>query len=155
MIPLALWDEDLVEDQLRGLADAIMSTPKSSSFTDRMGSGWGKPDLAAVDVTKVHLGDYVTGDSRMFFKTMKLSTDFLSKPVREWKDDTCYKNVAAILKSFKVTNEGTEHGVKLVADFLGLAKKLEVLQTYLQVVEQHRKDTPNLRQLKRQRLNSS
>ena len=100
MIPLALWDTDLKEEQRRGLADAITNTPESSSFTDRIGSGWGKPNLKAVDVTKSQLGDYVTVDSNMFFKTLKISSSFLSKPVKEWKDDTCYKNGATVLKYF-------------------------------------------------------
>ena len=75
-----------------------------------------------MDTTKQNLEEYVTTDSRMFFTTLKLSTEFLQKPDEEWKDDPSYQQGATILNSFMVTNEGAEHTVKLVADFLGLPK---------------------------------
>ena len=79
----------------------------------------------------------------MFFTTLKLPTKFLQKPVEDWKDDPSYQRGATILNSFMVTNEGA---VKLVADFLGLSKSEDKFQSYLQVVETNRKETPNLRQ---------
>ena len=151
MVPLALWDEDLVVEQKRGFADAIVSMPESISFKNRVGSDWGKPNLAAVDTTKQNLGEYVTTDSRMFFAILKLPAKFLSKPVEEWKDDPSYQQGATILNSFMVTNEGAERAVKLVADFLGLSKSEDNFQSYLQVVETHRKESPNLRQPSKRR----
>ena len=50
-----------------------------------------------------------------------------------------------MLREFKVSNKSAERGVKLVADFLNLAKKEETFQDYLQVVETHRKDVPDIR----------
>ena len=151
MVPLALWDEDLVVEQKQGLADAIMSIPECNSFENRVGRAWGKPNLSAVDTTKQNLGEYVTADSRMFFTTLKLPTKFLQKPVEDWKDDPSYQQGATILNSFMVTNEGAERAVKLVADFLGLSKSEDKFQSYLQVVETHRKETPNLRQPSKRR----
>ena len=55
MIPLALWDEHLVEDQQRDLAHAIKRTSESFSFINTIGSGWDKPNLKSVDVTKPKL----------------------------------------------------------------------------------------------------
>ena len=52
MIPIVLWDEDLLEDERRGLADAIVKLPANSSFELRVGNGWGKPDLALVDISR-------------------------------------------------------------------------------------------------------
>ena len=40
MVPLAMWDEDLVVEQKQGLADAIMSMPKCNSFENRVGRAW-------------------------------------------------------------------------------------------------------------------
>ena len=107
-------------EQKQGLADAIMSMPESNSFENRVGRAWGKPNLSAVDTTKKNLGEYVTADNRMFFTTLKLPTKFLQKPVEDWKDDPFYQQGTTILNSFRVTNEGAERAVKLVADFLGL-----------------------------------
>ena len=60
-----------------------------------------------------------------------------------------------MLKSFPVTNEGAERGMKLVADFLGQSKREDICQTYLQVVEQHKMESLNLRQHKRKSKNHS
>ena len=48
-------------------------------------------------------------------------------------------------ETLRVCNDSAERGVKLVADFLHLAKKEENLQNYVQVVEKDRKNVPNLR----------
>ena len=154
MVPLALWDEDLADTERTSLVNAILCLPETSSFTLRFGNGWGKPDLANVDITKTHLSEYVTSDSSMFFHVMGLSKEFLPLPVNKWKEDTGYRAGAAILKEFKVTNDGAERAVKLVAEFLGLSKKEEVLQNYLQIVEKNRADMPNLRARKKARSSS-
>ena len=77
MIPIATWDEDLIENERRRLADTIVKLPAKSSFALRVGNGWGKPNLASVNITKEHLEQYVTTDSKMFFEILKLSTYFL------------------------------------------------------------------------------
>ena len=87
----------------------------------------------------------------MFFTTLKLPTKFLQKPVEDWKDDPSYQQGATILNSFMLTNEGAERAVKLVAGFLGLSKSEDKFQSYLQVVETHQKETPNLRQPSKRR----
>ena len=46
LIPIALWDEDLIKDERRRLADAIVKLPGNSSFELRVGNGWGKSNLA-------------------------------------------------------------------------------------------------------------
>ena len=52
----------------------------------------------------------------------------------------------------KVTNESAERSVKLCADFLGVAKKEYLFQNYLQVDEQVRKKSPNLRKAIKRKL---
>ena len=51
-----------------------------------------------------------------------------------------------------VSNEGAKRAVKLVADFFKTSKNEDKFQSNLQVLETHRKATPNLRHiLKRKR----
>ena len=105
MIPIAIWDEDLIENERRRLADTIVKLPAKSSFALRVGNGWGKPNLALVNTTKEHLEQHVTTDSKMFFEILKLSTYFLQKSVQECKDDQQYQHGAAILwLAMKVLN---------------------------------------------------
>ena len=65
--------------------------------------------------------------------------------VMEWDYDEGYVRTARVLKEFKVSNEAAEWSVKLVADYLGLSKKEDPLQNYLQVVEDHKKRVPDIR----------
>ena len=69
----------------------------------------------------------------------------------DWEQNCAYKEAGEFLKNMKVTNESAERSVKLCADFLGLAKTEGLFQNYLQVVEEERKRTPNVRKaMKRQ-----
>ena len=54
--------------------------------------------------------------------------------------------------SSKGYQKSAERSVKLCADFLGLAQKEDLFQDYLQVVENERKKTPNLRTATKRKL---
>ena len=43
---------------------------------------------------KTHLDDFVSEDSILFFKILKLSPDFLKILVTKWKNENSYKNGA-------------------------------------------------------------
>ena len=76
---------------------------------------------------------------------MGFSSNFLQSPPEDWPENVEYKNATGVLRHLKVTNEGAERSVKLVADFLHLTKIEPTLQNYLQVVEAERKATPDIR----------
>ena len=114
-------------------------------FVGRMGSGYGKPDLTDINSDVKHLHELVTPASWRFFEILGISGDFLHLPIKDWHQNCDYKKATAFLRHMKVTNESAERSVKLCADFLGLAKKEELFQHYLQVVEEERKRTPNVR----------
>ena len=136
MVPLALWDSDLSMDKKGAMAVEILQGSKT--FTHRYGNGYGKPNLSLVDISKDRLSNYIRSDSLMFFDILGFDTTFLSSPVDTWEEDEGYRVAHEVLKSFKVSNEAAEQGVKLVADYLKLAQKEDILQDYLQVVEEHR-----------------
>ena len=53
-----------------------------------------------------------------------------------------------VYSSFSVVNDAAERGVKLTGDLLSSARKEEVFQDVLQLVEKDRRDTPNQRNRK-------
>ena len=150
MILKALWD-DITPERKQKLADKILQQRKQEDniemeeFVGRMGSGCGKPDLSAINTDAKHLHELVTPASWRFFEMFGISNDLLHLPIKDWQQHGDYKEAAAFFKHMKVTNESAERSVKLCADFLGLAKKEELFQHYLQVVEEERKRTPNVR----------
>ena len=61
------------------------------------------------------------------------------------KDDEDYALGSEIINGLKVCNDSAEKEVKLVADFLHLARVEKNLQNYMQAVKEDRREIPNLR----------
>ena len=99
-----------------------------------------------------HLHELVTPASWRFFDNLGISVDFLRLPTVDWEQNCAYKEAGEFLKNMKVT-WSAERSVKLCADFLGLAKTEGLFQNYLQVVEEERKRTPNVRKARKRRKN--
>ena len=93
-------------------------------------------------------------DSWFTINRLQLDVGFLQHPVREWETQASYvastNNVAAV----NVVNDCAERGVKLSSDFTDTARSDEHFQNVLQVVENDRKNAPNLR-CKRTKHNST
>ena len=153
MIPLALWDINVSDADKAAIAQRISEQPtdaddpSSSTFVGRHGTGFGKPDLLAVNIDVDSLDQLVTPASLRFFSILGIGTDFLSEPPELWPSLESWKRGNEIVSNLRVTNESAERGVKLAADYLGLSKKEETFQNYLQVVENERKENPNLRKV--------
>ena len=97
------------------------------------------------------LKDFIGSDSWNFFEILGL--DIVNIFNKEgWQTSQQYVDAQEVLKNFRVTNESAERGVKLLADYLGRAKKENIFQSYLQVVERDRKVTPNMRVPQQQNL---
>ena len=92
-------------------------------FTKRYGNGFGKPELPDVTAGQhLFLSQFATADSTMFFRILSIPSAFLAKPAMQWKDDEDYALDSEIISGLKVCNDSAKKGVKLVADFLHLAK---------------------------------
>lgn len=115
----------------------------------RHGNGFGKPTFPEMptEITE-DLSRYVGMDSWSFFKIMKISQEFLYKPVTEWASDEGFESAKLVVNSISVVNDAAERGVKLGHDFLGTAVKEERYQRVLQVVENSRHAEPNTRKRK-------
>ena len=121
--------------------------PRSTmQFVTRHGAGFGKPQLPGVALFEEHsLCDCINADSPNMFEILRIPMTFLGKPVKEWEEDDGYSFERNFIGTLRVCNVSAQRGVKLVADFLHLAKKEENLQNYVQVVEKDRRKVPNLR----------
>ena len=114
-------------------------------FTKRCGNGFGKAELPDVTAGQhLSLSQFATADSTMFFWILSIPSAFLAKPATQWEDDEDYALGSEIISGLKVYNDSAERGVKLVADFLHLARVEKNLQNYMQVVEEDRRKIPNL-----------
>ena len=87
-------------------------------------------------------------DSWYMVYLFKLDHSFLTEAVESWSTNVAYQECCTKLQAVNVVNDCAEWGVKLSSDFLAASKDEEHYQDVLQVVEQDRKDKPNLRKRK-------
>ena len=92
-------------------------------FTKRYGNGFGKAELPDVTVGQhLSLSQFATADSTMFFRILLIPSAFLAEPVTQWENDEDYALGGEIISGLKVCNDSAERGVKLVTNFLHLAR---------------------------------
>ena len=153
LVPLALFSIKTPMSERQAVADKMIQLQPPNvlqSPQNRFGFGWGKPQWFPKSVTlSTQLCDFVTADSWFTIHRLQIDSSFLRLPVIEWETSDAYLASAVNVKAINVVNDAAERGVKLSTDFLDTARSDKHFQNVLQVVEQARKKTPNLR-LKKQ-----
>ena len=92
-------------------------------FTKRCGNGFGKPKLSDVTAGQhLPLSQFATADGTMFSRILSILSAFLAKPETRWEDEENYALGTEIISGRKICNDSAERGVKLVADFLHVAR---------------------------------
>lgn len=157
MIPLALFSNQVSEELKRSISDRLQTIkpdPEVGLPQNRFGTGFGKPRFPqAINLSSTTtLADLVGTDSWFMFNILQLNSDFLTKDIGEWKESDAYQNSQTNIQALNVVNDCAERGVKLSSDFLSSAKKEEHFQNVLQVVEDDRKERPNLRKPSNKRV---
>lgn len=110
--------------------------------------------ISASDLPKMTVADFVTQNTKKFFKKLLLKEDFLKLPAEQWSSNESYQNDKAFVCSLAVTNDHAERGVALIQEYSGRLTKNEDQFNFLtQVVEDHRRRQPN--SLKRTLQNSN
>ena len=142
-IPLALFDEGLDSREKENLAKRILSYPQKVSTT-RDGNGYGKPRFPKKVPTNVVDAVY-SSDVWMFFKILKIPTDFLNTPFTMWKNNQSYLKGLQIAKHLKVCNDLAERAIKLTQDYCHQTNREDKLQEIVQVVEKSRSEISNIR----------
>ena len=76
---------------------------------------------------------------------LQIDDQFLTDNVDTWSQSQAYQSSLRNILAINVVNDSAERGVKLSSDFLAAAHSERHYQNVLQVVEQDRKEMPNLR----------
>ena len=121
----------------------ILSYPQKESKT-RHGNGYGKPRFRKKVPENVADAAY-SSDVWMFFKILKIPTDFLNTPSDTWNNNQSYLKGLQISKYIKVCNNLAERAIKLTQDYCHQSKNEDILQDIVQVVEKNRTEVPALR----------
>ena len=82
--------------------------------------------------------------------TLQLDHGFLADNVDTWPQSPAFQISVINVRAINVVNDAAERGVKLSSDFLPAAQTDEHYQNILQVVEQGRRNKPNLQKRKLQ-----
>ena len=150
MVPLALFSDIVPGDQKRLLADRLLALKPDTIMLapqKRFGYAYGKPAFPDITQTTT-LSSLVDTDSWFTLHLLQINPDFLAEEVNTWPDLPSYQESAANVEAVNVINDCAERGVKLSSDFINAAKSEQHYQNVLQVVEQDRKNMPNLRKRK-------
>ena len=145
ILPVTLFSKKLSNDDKQLLVDKLLSTDIPTHLTNRIGTGYGKPQFPELN-KNVTIHDIIGANSWHFFKILKIEPSFLYTPVQTWSDNEGYIAAQQIVDNLRVVNDSAERGVKLASDFIGSAHTAAKYEMVLQVVENHRHQMPNQRE---------
>ena len=129
LVPLSFFCYSVSNDQKQKMAQKLRKFEVKEACINRCGTGYGKPVLPRVPIAEENdLRSFIGQDSYMFFKMLKLDSQFLSLPVKQWETDVGYQLGKHVISNLCVVNDAAERGVKLCYDFLHSAKKEENLE---------------------------
>jgi hypothetical protein len=148
MVPLALFSRKTPAQTRQNLAHQILiNKPHDVQICQpkyRFGTGYGKPKFPDVS-DACNLEDLVGSDAWFTIKLLKIDSAFMELDTNEWDKSDAYNLSAQNIQSISVVNDTAERGVKLSCDFVGTSRSEHHYQNVLQVVEDNRKQYPNLR----------
>ena len=126
LVPLVFWDESVSFAEKEALSAALLNLSPNPNPTmlKRCGNGFGKlvlPDIKSQHAT-MSLSHYINEDSGKIFQFLHIPLTFLEKPVTEWVNEDAFAFDMEIVGTLRVCSDSAERGVKLVEDFLHLAK---------------------------------
>lgn len=151
MVPLALFSEKVPMDEKQALADKLLAVkPEEEVITpcNRFGTGYGKPQFPENITQSTSLAELAGSNSWFTLRILQIDHEFLADKVENWPLCAAYQSSIVSVGAINVINDTAERGVKLSSDFLGAARSERHYQNILQVVEQDRKNMPNLRKRK-------
>jgi len=152
MVTLAIFSDGTPKPEIQYLVEKLLAVKPPDDLKlpqDRYGTGFGKPKFPDAITERTRLGDLVTGDSWFIVQLLEMDMDFLNDDIENWPGHPAFLISKEKTTCLNVVNDSAERSVKLSADFIEAAKSEEHYQNILQVVESHRKETPNLRKRKR------
>ena len=149
-IPFSLFSDLVSDDEKYEIAQKLLKTEPPLSYE------FGYPEVVQDLDENYRLSDSVLSGSYFLFDRLGFEKKWLSKPVREWKSDEGYKEMEEFVKHLLVTNDTAERGIKFIQDYaMILTKDTQERQDIMQVVDQHRKDIPDVKKETLKKLNKN
>lgn len=134
---LSFFDRSLSVDTHKKMAESIKNNPGNEKTL--------KKATCKASYLNANLYDFVTINTQLFFKKLKISTDFLMLDPAEWLNNSAYVSGLQIVTQLNVINDSAERSVALITDFNNsITSNEEQKQYLLQVVDNHRKNFKNV-----------
>jgi len=136
LVPLAFFDPDVDVVQKRAMLKALSHNgthdpPKRIQM-----------DQSIIREKQLH--EFVTQNSRNFFKIISIPDTFLTVDSDTWSTNAHYMEADAVVRELQVVNDTFERGVALMQEYNALlTKDEEQMQFILQVVKENRKLFPD------------
>lgn len=151
MIPLALFSGIVPNTEKQAIAVKLLAVKPAEEVitpSNRFGAWFGKPTFPDNITQSTSLADLVGPNSWFMMRILQIDHQFLEERVENWAMCATYQTSKSNISAINVVNDAAERAVKLGSDFLSTAKSESHYQNVLQVVEQDRKNRPNLRKRK-------
>ena len=156
MISLSLFSEIVPAQERQALARGLLELkPDQAVITPcyRYGTGFGKPRFPENVSQHTALADLVGKDSWFTMNILQIDDQFLTDDLDTWSQSRACQSSQRNILAVNLVNDSAERGEKLSSDFLAAAHSEKYYQNFLQVIEQARKETPNLR--RKRKLNKN
>ena len=140
-VPFALFDKDLVDEQKREIADALLRHPRPDQFAPQ------KPyfQLRNLQQDDVNLASFIGQRSWLLFHLLGNTGAWVRKPVPEWEDDPEFIVMAGVVSDFAVVNDTAERGVKDVEEYANSANDSDKRGRIILVSNSHRMRLPEFK----------
>ena len=121
-----------------------LQAPVTSPLS-RYGTAYGKPSFPSDVCQSTKLCDQISQDFWSFFQTLQIDTAFLREKAATWPNNDSYQQGLENIDDINVVNDCAERVVKPSTDFPSCARSENHFQNILQVVQNDRSKTTNIR----------
>ena len=143
--PFSLFSENVPDEEKAEIALKLSKVKAPKKYSCGFPTPVPLDKLSVEDGLALKLSDFVDTESLFIFDEFGFKKEWLDKPVETWQNYQSFKEMQNWVKTLKVTNDAAERGIKLVSDYCKiLTKDPEDLQNLLQVVEQNRREYPDV-----------
>ena len=132
VVVFSLWDEDLLPRERKAVANALLRCEPPPHWSI------GKPHLPKQLNANPRLQDCVGPRSHLIFHSLRVGTNWLSRPVRTWPTDPEYLRIHEWLRDLKVVNDCAERCIKDITEYANVCKDSVHRDEIIMVVEDHR-----------------
>lgn len=138
LVGLAFFDKSLSIDIKKKMAMAISRKPKEDQIIIRKIKKINKKSI-----NDLSLEYFVNTNTKLFFDSLGIPTNFLNTDPLEWNDNDEYNSGYEIIKNLIVTNDNSERQIAAITDFSNLTKNEDVKQSLYMSVIHHRQTYPD------------